>query len=87
MSVVFLVRHAQASFLEPNYDELSKLGQAQALRLGDPRIAPVCHTNLGHALHIKGRLDEALKHLQEAVRLARDRGVNLRLVDHVIRHT
>ena len=35
MGVVFLVRHAQASFLEPNYDKLSKIGQAQARLLGE----------------------------------------------------
>jgi len=35
MSVVFLVRHAQASFLEPDYDKLSKLGEAQARLLGE----------------------------------------------------
>ena len=35
MGVVFLVRHAQASFLEPNYDKLSKLGEAQARLLGE----------------------------------------------------
>jgi broad specificity phosphatase PhoE len=35
MSVVFLVRHAQASFLEANYDKLSKLGEAQARLLGE----------------------------------------------------
>jgi broad specificity phosphatase PhoE len=35
MSVVFVVRHAQASFLEPNYDKLSKLGEAQARLLGE----------------------------------------------------
>jgi broad specificity phosphatase PhoE len=35
MSVVFLVRHAQASFLELNYDRLSKLGEAQARLLGE----------------------------------------------------
>jgi broad specificity phosphatase PhoE len=35
MSVVLLVRHAQASFLEPNYDKLSKLGEAQAHLLGE----------------------------------------------------
>ncbi|HET6930015.1 MAG TPA: histidine phosphatase family protein [Candidatus Acidoferrum sp.] len=35
MSVVFLVRHAQASFLEPNYDKLSKLGETQAHLLGE----------------------------------------------------
>jgi broad specificity phosphatase PhoE len=35
MSVALLVRHAQASFLEPNYDKLSKLGEAQALLLGE----------------------------------------------------
>ena len=35
MGIVFLVRHAQASFLEPNYDKLSKLGEAQACLLGE----------------------------------------------------
>ena len=35
MSVVFLVRHAQASFLEPDYDKLSKLGETQAHLLGE----------------------------------------------------
>ena len=35
MGVVFLVRHAQASYLEPNYDKLSKLGEAQAHLLGE----------------------------------------------------
>ena len=35
MSVAFLVRHAQASFLEPNYDQLSKLGEEQARLLGE----------------------------------------------------
>jgi broad specificity phosphatase PhoE len=35
MGIVFLVRHAQASFLEPNYDKLSKLGEAQARLLGE----------------------------------------------------
>jgi broad specificity phosphatase PhoE len=35
MGIAFLVRHAQASFLEPNYDKLSKLGEAQARLLGE----------------------------------------------------
>jgi broad specificity phosphatase PhoE len=35
MGVVFLVRHAQASFLEPNYDKLSNLGEMQARLLGE----------------------------------------------------
>jgi broad specificity phosphatase PhoE len=34
MGILFLVRHAQASFLEQNYDKLSKLGEAQATLLG-----------------------------------------------------
>jgi len=34
MGRVFLIRHAQASFLEPNYDQLSAMGEAQARRLG-----------------------------------------------------
>src|ERR1700758_4459978 len=35
MSVVYLVRHAQASFLGQNYDNLSDLGEAQARLLGE----------------------------------------------------
>jgi broad specificity phosphatase PhoE len=35
MGIAFLVRHAQASFLEPNYDKLSKLGEVQACLLGE----------------------------------------------------
>jgi broad specificity phosphatase PhoE len=35
MGILFLARHAQASFLEQNYDELSKLGEAQARLLGE----------------------------------------------------
>lgn len=34
MSRVLLVRHAQASFLEPDYDKLSALGETQARYLG-----------------------------------------------------
>lgn len=34
MSRVLLVRHAQASFLEPDYDKLSPLGETQARHLG-----------------------------------------------------
>jgi broad specificity phosphatase PhoE len=35
MGTLFLVRHAQASFLEPNYDKLSALGEAQCRVLGE----------------------------------------------------
>lgn len=35
MGRVFLVRHAQASFLEPNYDKLSATGETQARLLGE----------------------------------------------------
>jgi broad specificity phosphatase PhoE len=35
MGTLFLVRHAQASFLEQNYDKLSQLGEAQARALGE----------------------------------------------------
>lgn len=35
MGRVFLVRHAQASFLEPDYDKLSPTGEAQARMLGE----------------------------------------------------
>src|SRR5260370_41378564 len=34
MSRMFLVRHGQASFSEPNYDKLSATGEAQARLLG-----------------------------------------------------
>src|ERR1700722_5475835 len=35
MGRVFLIRHAQASFLEPDYDKLSVTGEAQARVLGE----------------------------------------------------
>jgi broad specificity phosphatase PhoE len=35
MSLLYLVRHAQASFLQENYDKLSPLGEQQATLLGD----------------------------------------------------
>lgn len=35
MGILFLVRHAQASFLEENYDKLSELGEAQSQLLGE----------------------------------------------------
>jgi broad specificity phosphatase PhoE len=35
MGVLVLIRHAQASFLEPDYDKLSKLGESQARLLGE----------------------------------------------------
>jgi broad specificity phosphatase PhoE len=35
MGILFLVRHAQASFLEDNYDKLSALGEMQARLLGE----------------------------------------------------
>lgn len=34
MSILYLIRHGQASFLEENYDRLSKTGIEQAARLG-----------------------------------------------------
>jgi broad specificity phosphatase PhoE len=34
MGRLLLIRHAQASFLEQNYDKLSAIGETQALRLG-----------------------------------------------------
>jgi broad specificity phosphatase PhoE len=35
MGILYLVRHAQASFLQPNYDKLSPLGETQARLLGE----------------------------------------------------
>jgi broad specificity phosphatase PhoE len=35
MGILFVVRHAQASFLEQNYDQLSALGETQARLLGE----------------------------------------------------
>lgn len=35
MSRIFLVRHAQASFLKPDYDKLSPIGETQAWLLGE----------------------------------------------------
>jgi len=35
MGILYLVRHAQASFLQPNYDKLSPLGETQSRLLGE----------------------------------------------------
>lgn len=35
MSRVLLLRHAQASYLEPDYDKLSPIGEKQARALGE----------------------------------------------------
>jgi len=35
MGILYLVRHGQASFLEPNYDKLSPLGETQSRLLGE----------------------------------------------------
>ena len=35
MGILFLVRHAQASFLQQNYDKLSELGETQSQLLGE----------------------------------------------------
>jgi broad specificity phosphatase PhoE len=35
VGILFLIRHAQASFLEQNYDKLSRRGEAQAALLGE----------------------------------------------------
>jgi broad specificity phosphatase PhoE len=35
MGILYLVRHAQASFLEPTYDKLSALGETQSRLLGE----------------------------------------------------
>jgi broad specificity phosphatase PhoE len=35
MGILFLIRHAQASFLAENYDQLSELGGSQAALLGE----------------------------------------------------
>ena len=44
MGVVYLIRHAQASFGAADYDQLSTLGERQARLLGEvlvPRLARV----------------------------------------------
>jgi broad specificity phosphatase PhoE len=35
MGILYIVRHAQASFLQPNYDQLSALGETQSRLLGE----------------------------------------------------
>ena len=35
MTVIYLIRHGQASFGQANYDQLSKLGEQQAIHLGN----------------------------------------------------
>src|SRR5580658_6590371 len=35
MALLTLIRHGQASFLEPNYDKLSERGEIQSRKLGE----------------------------------------------------
>ena len=39
MSILYLVRHGQASFASENYDQLSPLGERQARQLGEHWVA------------------------------------------------
>jgi hypothetical protein len=55
MGVLYLVRHAQASFLEPNYDKLSTLGETQARVLGNIGRSVKSHSTALALVPARGR--------------------------------
>ncbi len=70
MTIVYLVRHGQASFGQENYDELSDLGLQQATRLGQvlsQRVAKFDAVRLG----------TMFRHQQTAVNCLREFGQEL----------
>lgn len=71
MSTLVLVRHAQASFLEANYDKLSALGETQSTLLGGYLV------NLGYRFdHVyMGPRDRQQKTCALVARVFRDAGV------------
>ena len=63
MGVVYLIRHAQASFGAANYDQLSRLGQTQSRALGEalrPRIDVVDGAYVGEMLRHKQTAEPTL---------------------------
>lgn len=46
MSSIYLIRHGQASFGQQNYDQLSELGQSQAIQLGKVLMPRIGHFDL-----------------------------------------
>jgi broad specificity phosphatase PhoE len=64
MGVVYLIRHAQASFGAVNYDQLSKLGHRQSLVLGEalrPRVPAVHAVYAGEMLRHRQTAEPALQ--------------------------
>ena len=71
MSVLWVVRHGQASFWEDNYDKLSPLGEEQARRLGE-----YCVTHAVHLDHVfVGPLERQRKTAQCAGEVVRNAGI------------
>ncbi len=64
MGVVYLIRHAQASFGAANYDKLSALGVQQARALGlalQPRVADVAAAYVGQMARHRQTAEPALQ--------------------------
>ena len=84
MGVVYLIRHAQASFGAANYDQLSTLGEKQAHALGDalrPRVPEVHAVYAGEMLRHRQTAEPALAAWQQQPNLQLHSGFNE--FDHV----
>ncbi|GAA0855985.1 histidine phosphatase family protein [Aliiglaciecola litoralis] len=70
MSVIYLIRHGQASFGQQNYDQLSPLGHQQANLLGQSlasRVGTFDKVVLGSMLRHKQTLDNCLPAMGQSV--------------------
>lgn len=79
MGKIVLVRHGQASFGRANYDELSDLGQQQALQLGtvlQQRLPTVKHVVCGSMVRHQQTAHGCLTNMQKEATWSTDAGFN-----------
>ncbi len=77
MSVIYLIRHGQASFGRMNYDKLSDVGEAQAKRLGEvlrKRLPQVHVAVTGTMQRHKQTADGCLSAMKAKLKVGEDRG-------------
>ncbi len=68
MSVIYLIRHGQASFGQENYDELSRIGHQQANILGESlrdRVGTFDHMVLGSMVRHKQTAEQCLNAMSQ----------------------
>lgn len=74
MTVIYLIRHGQASFGQQNYDQLSDLGHRQASVLGaslSSRVGTFDQVVLGSMLRHKQTAENCLKAMQHSIEPSR----------------